>query len=413
MKILVIAPEFPHAGSISGHRIVYERVRRLLARGHEVGVACFRASAADEQRVEEWGGRLSDVLWLPDTRTGHPGHVPPWPWPLRRTDNPAIRRAVGDLVERSGYALLLVEFSSMAGAVYWNRYLPAVRRVMSVHECETVAARRRAELMGYGWAGLRERWRRDRLMTIEFELYRAFDLVLTLTPQEQYHLLQYAPDLRVRVVPSGVDTTFFRPAERPVPLDGIAFVGHFGHEQNRDAVRWFLKSVWPKVRDHHPGLLFYVIGPDPPPDIRDVSWSDPSVVVTGRVEDIRPYLHRSFVFVCPIRMGSGMRGRLLEAMACGVPVVATSAAVEGIPVQPGGTCLIADDSNIMAAHIELLLDDTVLRQRLATRARALVRERLSWERTVDWLEAALREVMEEAAAPRDAHTAKSPSVLTA
>lgn len=396
MRILVLCPELPHARVISGHRIVYERLRRLTDRGHEVGVACF-ASEADRPRAAEWAGRLLELELLPPPRAAHHGRAfAPWiaaaPPPFSEWACPAMHRLAGEMVERSRYDVAIAEFSVMAQFLHGNPYLPAVRRVVSVHECETVAARRRAELLNYSPAGLLERWRRDRLAVHEFRIYRSADVVTVLTPQERYHVLEYAPDLRTVVIPSGVDTRVFRPAEHPIPPDGIIFTGHFSHEQNRDAVRWFLARVWPAIRDRHPEIFFYVVGPNPPPDIRDSPWRDPQIVVTGEVTDVRPYLHRSAVYVCPIRMGSGMRGKVLEAMAAGVPVVATSAAVEGIPIQPGGTCMIADDPDVMRDQILWLLDDEPLRRRLAQRALEVVRERLSWERSVDRLEDLLLEI---------------------
>ncbi len=390
MRILVVTPQLPHSRVLSGHRIVYERIRRMAARGHEMGVACF-ARGADAASAE-WDGILKELELVPPPASGGEG-LSRWfgraPAPFRAFESQAMSRTVGDMVERSRYDVVVAEFSVMAQFLHWNPYLPAVRRVVSVHQCETVASRKRAELLGYTPAGLWERRRRERLECHEFGLYRAADCVLTLTPQERYQLLQYAPDLRTVVIPSGVDTMRFRPAERAAPPDGLIFTGYYSHEQNCDAVRWFLAHVWPRVRVRHPNLFFYIVGPDPPPDIRDSPWKDPRIIVTGEVDDVRPYLQRAAVFVSPTRMGSGMRGKLLEAMASEVPVVTTTVGVEGIPVQPGGDCLLADSADVMVEQVCLLLEDEPLRQRIARRGRDLVVKRLSWDRSVEKLESTL------------------------
>lgn len=415
MRILVLCPELPHSRVLSGHRVVYERLRRLVERGQEVGVACF-AAESDRVHAAEWAGKLLELELLPSPRTAR-HHTPILPWfvgpppPFSDWWSPAMQRLVGDMVERSRYHVAIAEFSVMAQFLHRNPYLPAVRRVVSVHECETIAARRRAELLNYSPPGLLERRRRDLLAVHEFQIYRSADVVMVLTPQERHHMLEYAPDLHVVVIPSGVDTRVFYPADRPITPDGIIFAGHFGHEQNRDAVRWFLARVWPAIRARHPDLFFYVIGPNPPPDIRDCSWRDPQIVVTGEVSDVRPYLHRSAVYVCPIRMGSGLRGKILEAMAAGVPVVATSAALEGIPVQPGGSCIIADDAEVMGEQILWLLEDEPLRHRLAQRALEVVRERLSWERSVDRLEELLWEITGKVPRRRGAQSPAEPRLL--
>jgi glycosyltransferase involved in cell wall biosynthesis len=122
--------------------------------------------------------------------------------------------------------------------------------------------------------------------------------------------------------------------------------------------------------------------------------SDPRLIVTGEVPDVRTYLNRAAVFVCPVRMGSGMRGKILEAMASGTAVVTTSLGAEGIPAVLGENCLLADDPEMMANQIEWLLSDEPLRRRLAENARRMVVERLSWERTVQRLEETLAELVE-------------------
>jgi len=394
VRILVLAPKLPHARVMSGHRIVYERIRRLAARGHEVGVACF-AGDGDAAAAGEWDGVLRELEMVPAPRKTRAARLRRWlrfrrvPEPFRTARSRRMLRLVGDMVERSRYDVVLAEYSVMAQFFHRNPYLPAVRRVVSCHQCETVASRKRAELLGYTLQGLIERRRRDRLRVFEFGLYRAADCVIALTPQERYQILQYAPDLRTVVIPSGIDTSRFRPTDRPSRRDGLIFTGYYSHEQNSDSVRWFLNNVWPRVRARHPDIFFYVVGPNPPPDIRDSPWKDPRIVVTGEVDDVRAYLHRAAAFVCPTRMGSGMRGKLLEAMACEVPVVTTTVGVEGIPVRPGGDCLLADSADVMVEQVCLLLEDEPLRQRIARGGRDLVLHRMSWDRNVDKLEAAL------------------------
>jgi glycosyltransferase involved in cell wall biosynthesis len=164
-------------------------------------------------------------------------------------------------------------------------------------------------------------------------------------------------------------------------------------EANRDAVLWFATRIWPLVRAHHPGVRFHVVGPSVTPMLRDLARRDPSIVVTGEVDDLRPYLHRAQVFVCPVRIGSGLRVKVLEAMAAGVPVVTTSLGAEGIPIQPGDTCLIADQPPMMASYISLLLQDELLRVSMARQARQLVADRFAWDRCTDLLEAVLRDTL--------------------
>ena len=382
----------------SGHAIVHQRIRRLAARGHEVGLACY-LDEADRPYLEEMRNGLVAVETLPMPT------VPPLPrrwwraWrgppaPFGRLAGPEMARCVGEMVERDEYQVVIAEFSEMGPCLWWNPWLPAVRTVISCHQCATIASQKRCDLLGYRPAGLWERWRRDRLQRYEFSLYRAMDRVLVLTPQERWQMLNYASDLRLAVVPYGVDVEAFRPAEDGPPPSGLVFTGFYSDEPNRDAVYWFIENVWPRLTARRPEVTFHIVGPNPTPAMQALARSDPRLIVTGEVPDVRTYLNRAAVFVCPVRMGSGMRGKILEAMASGTAVVTTSLGAEGIPAVLGENCLLADDPEMMANQIEWLLSDEPLRRRLAENARRMVVERLSWERTVQRLEETLAELVE-------------------
>ncbi len=398
MRILFLSPRLPHRRVRSGHAIVHQRIRRLAARGHEIGLASF-VTDADLEHVQEVRETVFRLKTLPTPTTPALGPrliraLTGPPLPFRPWASPAMKQLVGDMVEEDRYDAVIAEFSVMAQFLYRNPWLPATRTVISCHQCATVASQKRCELLGYTPAGLLERARRDRLRDYEFRLYRSVDRVLVLTPQERYQLLNYAPDVRTAVVPYGVDTDAFRPADGGPPPEGVVFTGYYADEPNRDAVYWFVETVWPRLRALRPNLKFYLVGPNPTPAMLGYARQDPNIVVTREVEDVREYLNRSAVFVCPVRMGSGMRGKILEAMASGTPVVTTSLGAEGIPAQPGENCLLADDPAFMAQQIELLLGDEALRRTLAANARRMVVERLSWDITVRRLEETLARLFE-------------------
>ena len=126
----------------------------------------------------------------------------------------------------------------------------------------------------------------------------------------------------------------------------------------------------------------------------DLTCKDPHIIVTGEVDDIRPYLARAQIFVCPNRLGSGMRGKILQAMASGVPVISTTLGAEGISIQQGENGFFADKPQIMAQYIDLLLSDPLLQTNVAKRAREMVVERFSWDRGIDLLETVLHELVD-------------------
>ncbi len=401
MKILFITLRLPHAMAIGGHGIVRRRILGLVRRGHQVGLAAF-ARPGDAEHREELAPHLLETELVPPPhgsgieryRLGHPFLIHPHPFSHYRSNEMA--RRIGDMVERTRYDIAIAEFSVMGQYLDRNPWLPAVRRILSVHHCYTVMTRKAARYHGWLVRTFVESLVLQRLQRYEFDLYRRADRVLTLTAEERFQMAKIAPDLAVQVIPSGVDTNAFAPGNAGDKEPALVFTGRYSDEPNRDAFHWFLAEVWPRLRSRHPALRFYAVGPDPSPQMLEAARRDERLVVTGEVDDVLEYLRRARIFVCPVRLGSGMRGKLLEAMAAGVPVVSTTAGAEGIPIQIGETGFLADTPRILADTIEMLLADPALQARVADKARQMVDHRFSWDNTVT----ALERVFEDAISSR-------------
>ncbi|MGB3129776.1 MAG: glycosyltransferase, partial [Dehalococcoidia bacterium] len=120
---------------------------------------------------------------------------------------------------------------------------------------------------------------------------------------------------------------------------------------------------------------------------------DESITVTGRVDDVTPYIREGQIFICPVRLGGGFRGKILEAMAVGRPIVSTSLGAEGIPSKNGENIIIADDTEDFAVGIEKLLKDRDLYERIRQAGRKLVEEKYAWAKGVEVLEGILEEMI--------------------
>jgi len=186
------------------------------------------------------------------------------------------------------------------------------------------------------------------------------------------------PHAAVEVVPNGVDIDYFSQNDESETMS-LIYTGGMNMFANRDAILHFLKHSWQLVKAEEPGVNFYVVGQDPSKELLEFAEADKHVIVTGYVDDVRPYISQSAVYVVPLRVGGGTRLKILDAMSMKKAIVSTSIGCEGLEVTPNKNLLIADDPVQFAENILRLLRNTEERKRLGLAARKLVEKRYSWE----------------------------------
>lgn len=205
------------------------------------------------------------------------------------------------------------------------------------------------------------RSRREALQTRvrELTMYGKADAVITVTEHEKSVLAKELPGLEVTVVPTihEVDRGA-GPGESRIP-GSLLFVGGFAHEPNVDAVAYFCHDVLPLIRGALPSVRVWIVGDSPPDEIRTMS-ALAGVEVLGHVQDLGPYLRRAWVSIAPVRYGAGIKGKISEAMAAGLPVVTTTIGAEGMQLQNRVTALIADSAAAFADAVTELSRDIAL-----------------------------------------------------
>jgi hypothetical protein len=226
-----------------------------------------------------------------------------------------------------------------------------------------------------------------RFQAIETACAAAADVTLAVTEDERSALLTLVPDAVVEVLPNVFEIPTDAPAG-PENRAGLFFVGGFWHKPNSDAVRWFVKDIFPRLRREIPELVFSIAGANAGDEVLALA-REPGVEVLGFVEDLEPLYRRHRVFVAPLRYGAGMKGKVGQSLAYGLPVVATSIGAEGMGLQNDLHLLVADDEDAFAAQILRLLKDNELWARLSTNGREHLRKRYSVEAVRDHMGAIL------------------------
>ena len=190
-----------------------------------------------------------------------------------------------------------------------------------------------------------------------------------------------AASARIVTVPNGVDSDYFSPVKSfPSPFApgerAIVFIGAMDYWPNVDAAQWFAREILPKVRSREPSVRFHVIGMNPVPAVRSLA-SDPTVVVTGRVDDVRPFLQHASVVVAPLRVARGIQNKVLEAMAMAKAVVVTPASAASLTARRGVELEVGSEPAEFAARVSELLDPTRAAQ-LGGLARVRVVSDFAW-----------------------------------
>jgi glycosyltransferase involved in cell wall biosynthesis len=228
-------------------------------------------------------------------------------------------------------------------------------------------------------------------MRFERDVIRQIQAVVVFTDRDRKALERYGLQTPIWKIPIGTPP----PVE---PLDALGksplsllFVGNFIHLPNIDAARRLTNKIYPSLRRHYPELDLYIVGDQPPAELKQIA--DEHIVVTGRVPDITPYLDRAALFVAPIHLGSGMRVKVLEALAAGKAIVASPLAAEGLDVKDGDQISLAENDQEMVNRIDQLLSNPEQRMGLAVRAREWACANLGWEKSIITYEALYRTLL--------------------
>ena len=398
MKLLFLAHRIPYPPNKGDKIRSYHELRALTERGHEVHLLAFADDANDLDyqvdlarfcasvrivRLRKLWARLRALATLPASRPLTLGYFNSW----------KMRRLVKRAIEQKNFDAIFVYSSAMA------QYVPAdwrSRTIVDLVDVDSEKWREYAERTSkpgswlYGIEALR-------LKKFEMEIVAGFANSI-LTTRREADLLgdldEFTRRARVRIITNGVDLDYFQPqstisvvskiirhpitAARDTKPVRLVFIGAMDYFANVEAVQWFVAEIFPLIRQQEPSAEFLIVGSNPTAEVRKLA-QQPGVRVTGTVEDIRPYLREATACVVPLRIARGVQNKLLEAMACGKAIIATTEAAAGLRVAHQEQLLLADSpADFAAAVIEAIRDEN-LRDSLGWKARRFVETEHNWQ----------------------------------
>lgn len=243
------------------------------------------------------------------------------------------------------------------------------------------------------------RFELSRTRRYEAWLAGQFDRVLITSQKDKKELLQLVSahvdsspayidqlDGRIDVLPNGVDEAYFTPGSGPREAETIVFSGKMSYHANIAAATFLIEEVMPVVWAENAAIKLTLVGKDPPPSLRKYQELNPNIEITGTVPDLRVYLRKATAAVVPLVYGAGSQFKVLEAMACGTPVIANPRAVASFEVHPGEDVVVAENPQEIAAAIVAMIADKERQADLGRNGRKLIEKRYGWGRVADTLE---------------------------
>lgn len=380
MNILLLSRWLPYPPT-NGSKIRIFNILRQLAPAHDVTLLAFGESSdrVDDVMLRALAPYCSRIRvvpyrrFQPASRKACLGFFSPQPRSLVDTFSPEMMATVRDACDRCHYDLIIASQLAMIPYALAGKGIPALLEELelSVFLDETRCGRPLRQR-------LRARLTWLKLSTYVRRVLPRFTACTVVSELEKEHLRAIAPTYRaVSVIPNAVDLRDYAETFGPARPRSLVHAGALSYGANYDAVRFFLTEMYPSVAQAIPQVTFRITGATVGIDLTALP-RHPGVEFTGHVPDIRPLVAESWASVVPLRIGGGTRLKILEAMALGTPVVATSKGAEGLAVSHGDNILLADSPQEFTDTVVALLHSPSLRARLADGGRRLVETRYDW-----------------------------------
>ena len=384
MNILWLKTELLHPVDKGGKIRTYNMLKELK-RDHRItyltlddGESAAAIAAADEYcheliRIPHVGRTKFTPAFYSDLLFNVPSALP---YAIAKYKSAELRNRINERLSLGDINVLICDFLTPAVNLDFRFDCPTV---LFQHNVEAMIWKRHYQVQENALQKvyLYAQWLKMR--AFEERLCRKFDAVIAVSAEDRDQMrADYSLDA-VFDVPTGVDTEFFKPTgitERD-PMN-LVFTGSMDWLPNDDAIRYFTDDILPIVRRKVPNVSLTVVGRNPSRFLTELAKNDPSIKVTGRVDDVRPYMEKAAAYVVPLRIGGGTRLKIYEAMAMEKPIVSTTVGAEGLPLHDGTELLLADNAHSFAGAIVKLLKEPELAERIGTRAARAVRERFGW-----------------------------------
>lgn len=406
LRILLISRCPPYPLHLGDRLIPYHLVRELSRRGHRVDLLAFYQYPDDTADVPHYRQCFESVTLIREPARSPLSLVtralrPDRRFPTRREQSWSAEmwNAIADRLANQPPVDVVHLFGGVQ--VYEFRALArAYPNLITPYESYSLFLERALAQASHPLA--RARIGLQLLVARHYEswMFGGYQRTVVVSEQDARTLRRLTPELPVAVIPNGVDLERFVPTDHEADAPTLIFTGNYDYAPNVDAALLLIREIFPAVRQAVPEAELLIVGHNPPAELRRLAGG--GVQVTGRVPDLRPYLDDAHVYVSPLRVGAGIKNKILEAMAMQTAVVATPISCDGIDVRDGQDVILAREPAEISQAAIRLLQDAELRRRIARQGRRLVETRYTWGYVAGAYEELYRQVIREHGRPGNA-----------
>ena len=363
---------------------IFNITKSLAELGHRISLVTYPHE--DAQRSEEGIRELSKYAAvhivskpLPPRREVLARTIFKGAYPIERRMMPEMFEHIRNVIRNERFDIAHLDHAHMGKYGLWIKKNFGLPIILREHNFEALIYERFAQTESNPSKRLIAKVHGKRLRKEETLFLNTFDAIAAITKEDAEIMRAVAPHAHIEVIPAGVDTDYFRPSPIPEEPDTILWVGSLAWDPNYDAVRYFLEEIFPLILKRNSAVRFDIIGPKSERIAHIAKRFGTHVRILGFVPDIRDFLATSAVLVVPLRIGGGMRLKLLDFFASGKAVVASSIAAEGNLGRNEIDLLISDTPQSFAESVLKALEDIELRNCLKQNARKLVEQHYAWQ----------------------------------
>jgi len=384
MNILFLSPRLPLPADTGG-KIRTFNILKQIAKTNHVHLLCFSFERTDQDHMgnfKELGVQMTLVPVDEPTILEKISGVlfKSIPFSIAKYNSSRMRQEIEKILKTRSFDAVHVDHLHMA---HYKDCFKDIPCMLDEHNVEYKLLERCAQHEGSLIKKFFYQQQSDKMRVFEGQKTKEFNAVFACSSEDQKILSDLTSGMApLHVIANGVDTAYFDTSgsgqDKLQEEDAIVFTGSMDWLPNDDAITYFCGKILPLIWQKKETVKFYVVGKNPSTAVKDLASRDPRVIVTGRVDDVRPYIRRSGVFIVPLRIGGGTRLKILEAMSMGKAVVSTSIGAEGIEYTDGKNILLGDEPQDFADKVLLLLNDPQRSQSIGLEARQFVCGRYDW-----------------------------------